>query len=59
MASRMLAHYEHLAQMSLGRGVAFESVFISALFLADLTVPPEALQPLRLHLVRKVFGGPD
>ena len=59
MASCMFAHYEHLAEMSLGRGVALESVFISALFLADLAVPPQALQPLRLHLVRKIFGGPN
>lgn len=39
----VLTDDEHLTQMTLGLGVAFEAVLVSALFLADLTVPSEAL----------------
>lgn len=39
----VLADDEHLAEVALGLGVAFEAVFVSALLLADLTVPSKAL----------------
>jgi hypothetical protein len=43
MTSGILADDEHLAKMSLGLGMALEAVLISALFLTDLTEPPQAL----------------
>ena len=39
----VFADDEHLAKVGLGLGVAFEAVLVSALFLADLTVPSKAL----------------
>lgn len=53
--SSILAHDQHLAEMRLGLSVAFEAVLIAALFLTDLAVPPQALKPLGLHLVRQVL----
>ena len=46
VSSCVLADDEHLTEMGLGLGVAFEAVFVSALFLADLAVPSKALQAL-------------
>lgn len=39
----VLTDDEHLTEMTLGLDVAFETVFVSALFLADLAVPSKAL----------------
>lgn len=55
----VLADDEHLAEMGLGLGVAFEPVFVSALFLADLAVPSKALEAFRLHLVCQVLWRSD
>ena len=55
----MLSDYEHLPQMRLGLGMALEAVLISTLFLANLTVPPQALKPLGLHLIRDILRGPN
>ena len=38
-----LADDEHLPEMRLGLRVTLETVFVSALFLADLAVPAQAL----------------
>lgn len=54
-----LADDEHLAEMGFGLGVALESVFVSALFLADLAVPSEALEPLGLHRICEILGCSD
>lgn len=50
--TRVLSDHEHLAQVRLGLRVALEPVLVAALFLADLAVPPQALQALGLHLIR-------
>ena len=55
--ARALADDEHLAEMGLGLSVTLESIFISALLLADLAVPTETLKALRLHLVSEVLRG--
>jgi len=39
-----LTDNDHLSQMGLGGDVHLEAVFVTALLLADLTVPPQALQ---------------
>jgi len=39
--------------------MTLESVLVSALFLADLTVPPQALEALGFHLVRNELWGSD
>ena len=59
MSSCVLAHDQHLTKMGLGLGVAFETVFVSALFLADLAVPSKALETFRLHLVCQVLWRSD
>lgn len=53
----MLADHEHLAQVRLRRGVALEAVLVAALFLADLAVPPQALQALGFHRICDRFRG--
>jgi hypothetical protein len=55
----MLPDHEHLPQMRLGLGMALETVLISTLLLADLAVPPQALKPLGLHLVRDILRSPN
>jgi len=52
---RILSNHQHLPQMPLGLRMAFEPVLVSALLLAHLTVPPQALQALGLHLVGQVL----
>ena len=52
-----LADDEHLAEMGLRLSVTLESIYISALLLADLAVPTETLKALRLHLVSEVLRG--
>lgn len=37
--------------------MTLEAILISTLFLANLTVPPQALKPLGLHLVRNILRG--
>lgn len=39
--------------------MTFEAVLVSTLFLANLTVPSEALEAFRLHLVGKMLDGSD
>lgn len=39
----VLPDYQHLAQVRFWSHVALESILVSALFLANLTVPPQAL----------------
>lgn len=56
---RVLSHDKHLPEVSLGLGVALEAILVSALFLADLAVPSEALETFRLHLVGQVFWRSD
>lgn len=52
----VFAHSKHLTKVSLRLGVALETVLVSTLFLADLTVPSQPLKPFRLHLVGDVLG---
>ena len=59
MLPGVLAEREHLADVALGLRVALEAVLVAALLLADLAVPPQALQALALHLVRDIFGRAD
>ena len=59
MSAGILADNEHLPEMSFGLDVTFESVVVSALLLADLTVPSQSLKSLGLHLVGEIFGGSD
>ena len=39
MRARVFSNREHLTQVRLGLGMAFETVLVSALLLADLAVP--------------------
>ena len=39
MRARVFSDREHLTQVRLGLGMAFETVLVSALLLADLAVP--------------------
>jgi len=55
----MLSYDQHLSQVGFGLGMALETIFISTLFLTDLTVPPQPLKALGLHLVGEVFRGTD
>jgi hypothetical protein len=56
MAPRMFSDNEHLSQMGFTGDMALETVLVSALFLADLTVPAQLLKSLGLHLVGEVLG---
>jgi hypothetical protein len=55
----ILPNEEHLADVALGLRMHLETVLIPHLTFADLTVPSEALQAFRLHLVRDIFCRPD
>jgi hypothetical protein len=55
VSASVLANGEHLSQMRLRLGMALETVLVTTLLLADLTVPPQALEALGLHLVRQVL----
>ena len=57
MSTGVLANDEHLSEMSFRLDVTFESVVVSTLLLADLTVPSQSLKSLGLHLVGEIFGG--
>ena len=57
MSAGVLADNKHLSEMSLGLDVTFESVVVSTLLLADLTVPSQSLKSLGLHLVGEIFWG--
>lgn len=57
MSAGVLTDNEHLSEMSLRLDVTFESVVVSTLLLADLTVPSQSLKSLGLHLVGEVFWG--
>lgn len=59
VSSCVLADDEHLTEMGLGLSVAFETILVSALFLADLAIPSKALEALRLHLVCQVLWRSD
>lgn len=51
----VLADNLEIPDMALALYVTFKSVGVATLFLAGLTPPAQALQPLRLHLVRDPF----
>ena len=55
----MLSNDEHLTEVRLGLGVAFEAILVSALLFADLTVPSQTLEALGLHLVCDVLRSTD
>jgi hypothetical protein len=59
MSSSVLPDDKHLTEMAFRGNVALEAVLVSALFLADLTIPPEPLQPLRLHGIGQVLPISD
>ena len=50
-----LADDEHLTEVGFGLGMAFETVLVPTLLLANLTVPSEALKSLGLHRIREVL----
>lgn len=51
----VLADNLEVPDMTLALYVAFKSVGVATLLLAGLTPPAQALQPLRLHLIRNPF----
>ena len=57
MSTGVLSNDKHLSKMGFGLDVTLESVVVSTLLLADLTVPSQSLKTLRLHLIGEVFGG--
>lgn len=57
MTPSMFSYDQHLPQMRFRLSVAFETVLVSALFLANLAVPPQALQTLGLHLICNILGS--
>lgn len=59
MSTGVLSNNKHLSKMGFRLDVTLESVFVSTLLLADLTVPSQSLKSLGLHLVGEVFGGSD
>jgi len=59
MSTSVFPNDEHLSEVRFRLDMTLESVFVSTLLLADLTVPPQSLKSLGLHLVREVFGGAD
>jgi hypothetical protein len=59
VSARILSDHEHLTEMRFGLSMALEAVLIPTLLLADLTVPPQALQALGLHLVCQVLRRSD
>ena len=59
MSTGVLADDEHLSEMGFGLYVTLESVVVSTLLLADLTVPSQSLKSLGLHLVGEVLGCSD
>ena len=59
MFAGVLADHEHLTKMRFRLSVTLESILISTLLLAHLTVPPQPLKSLGLHLIGEVLGGSD
>lgn len=57
MSAGVLSDNKHLSKMRFGLDVTLESVVVSTLLLADLTVPTQSLKSLGLHLVGEVLGG--
>jgi hypothetical protein len=41
--------------MAFGHGMLLEAVVVATLFLADLTIPPQALEAFGFHLVADPF----
>ena len=54
-----LADNKHLPEVGLGLRVTLEAILVSALFLADLAVPPQTLEALGLHLVGQILWCSD
>ena len=50
-----LSDYLHLTGVALAGDVALETILISALFFAYLTVPPQSLKTLRLQLIIEIW----
>ena len=59
VSTGVLADDEHLAKVGFRLSVTFETVFVSALLLADLAVPSQPLKSFRLHLIGDVLRGTD
>ena len=58
-APLVLAEDLHLTLVRLAHAVALEPVLVAALLLAHLAVPPELLEPFRLHAVRDRLRGEE
>jgi hypothetical protein len=56
VSASILSNDEHLPEVGLGLDVTLESVLVSTLFLADLTVPSQPLKSFGLHRVGEVLG---
>lgn len=57
MFPSLFSNDEHLAEMALGSGVAFEAVLVAALFLAHLAVPSELLEAFCFHSIGEMLSG--
>lgn len=57
ITSWIFADNEHLSHVGFGLDMAFETVLVTALFLADLAVPSKALETLRFLLVGDGLGS--
>lgn len=53
----MFSDDQHLPQVRLAVGVTLEPVLVSALFLANLAVPSQSLQPLGFHCIGDGLWG--
>ena len=59
MSPSALANNEHLPQVAFGLHMTLETIFVPALLLTDLAVPPELLEPFGLHRIGEVFRSAD
>jgi hypothetical protein len=55
VATSVLSNDEHLTKVSFGGHMALESILVATLLFANLAVPSQFLQSLRLHLVGDEF----
>jgi len=47
---------QDISYMRFSLSVAFEAIFVTALLLADLTIPSEPLKSFAAHLIRDIFA---
>ena len=59
VSTGVLTNHEHLAKVGFRLRMTFETVLVTTLFLANLTVPSQPLKSLGLHLVCDVLRSTD